>query len=529
MALPTSKIQRYPTPDEVLQTLLSAVAFAYNKAGLDVNVSVGSELYFRYRALAQFVSVAVANGKLGLRDIDPREVTGDALVRWAGAFGVFKRDAEPSTGAVIVETVLLSGGLTPTYATGTIPSLFRCTGPGGVEYEVIAATLVTNGSSVDVRAVEEGAGGDAVEGTVLGWNDATLSFLKPDCTVAPGGIVDGIDADDEEDLRRNLLRRLANPAGGGNPAQVQQTALNSSAAIQDVFTHPAVLGAASDSVTLVSGSGDRTVGAATIARAAAALASEMPGSIRYTVETVNPQGVDIIVDIATPLPESQGGEGGGFTGIAPWPSDAESGIKALVTAKATSPVSVTVNSTSADPPKPGDRFGLWDNTYVNSGEDDNGNDLTGKLGIMREFTIQSMSGSSGAYTLLLDTSDSSALDFVTANESYCSVSMVNLIAYARAFMLAMYGLGPGEKTDNQDILPFGRRNPGPGIDSPIALTTLMLRNIAEGNSEVLDMAYAARYAAGTTTALTSPSLPSSTAAPSRILTLNDLSFRRLTL
>ena len=537
MALASAQIQRYPTPDEVLQTLLAAVAFAYERVGLDVNVAEGSELFFRYRALSQFVSVAITNGRLGLRDIDPRNATGQALIDWAAVFGVFPRPASAAIGPVAVETVQLSGGATPTFDSGVLPLGRRCTSPTGIEYEVTADTFVTNGSAVEIRAIDAGTAGNADENTPFQWNDASLSFLKADCIVGVGGIVDGEEADDEEDLRRNLIRRLANPAGGGNPAQVQQVALNSSAAIRDAFTYPAVQGPASEDVVLVSDSGDRTIGQATIDDAAAALLGEMPGSIKYNVGTVNPQGVDVIIDIAAPLPKAQGGDDGGFRDAVPWPSNNEPTIRGLITDKFVSPPSIETNSTSADPPKPGDRFGIWDPAFVNQGEDEQGNDIAGKLGIMREFTIQSVTGVSGAYIIQLDVADSTAIDFVTVNESYCSVGMEKLVTYARQFMIAMYGLGPGEKTDNPDTLPFGRRNPGPGIQLPIALTSLLLNAIAAAdngadaltNPEVLDLQYAARLAATTTTTLTTPSLPSSVASPPRILTLANLAFRRLVL
>lgn len=535
MPIASALIRSYPTPEEVLQTLLTAVAYAYKTAGIDINVAEGSEPYFRYRALASFVSVAISNGRLGLRDINPLDATGDALTRWAGVFGVSLRPATQAIGLAAVETILLSGGLTPTYASGSIPTEWRCTSPGGIEFKTTGNPLVTNGTPVELVAVDAGAAGNLAAGTVLGWNDASLSFLKPECIVMTGGISDGEDEDDEEDLRRNLLRRLGNPAGGGNPAQVQQTALNSSAAIDDVVTYPAIRGAASDDVVIYSTTGDRTLQEATIITASSAVTAKMPGSIKYQANTVNPQEVDAIINIAAPLPQAAGGQGGGFRDQTPWPSDAETGDpKALITASGTDGngnVVLTVDSTSADPPKAGDRFGIWDPTFVNSGTDAAGNDLAGKLGKMQEFTIQSVGGSSGAYEMTLDVTDSTAVDFVVLSESRCSVGAEKLPTYGKLFMLSVYELGPGEKTDNPDILPFGKRNPGPGIGSPVGLTSLLLRGIAntDDNPEILDVTYAARFAAGTATVLTTPSLPSSTAAPPRILTLKNLSFRRLVL
>lgn len=529
MPIASAQIESYPTPDEVRNGLLTAVAYSYRSVGIAVNVAEGSELWFRFGALAQFVSVAIANGRVRLKALNPLEAEGDDLVAWADVFGVVLRPAVAAIGYVRVETIRLGAG----YATGSIPSGWRAIGPTGIEYETVAAAVVTHGSLVEVRAVSTGTIGNTGANTVLAWEDASLSFLKPDVVVAAGGIADGSAGDTLEDLRRNLLRRLRDPAGGGNPAQVQQTALNASAAIGAVYTYPGAQGPASDEVALVSDVGDRTVTTNTIALAAVKLTGEMPGSIRYNVTTVNPEPADVVINIAAPLPQAAGGAGGGFRDALPWPSSAESGVKGLITAKSSGGFGVngpniTVDSTSADPPKVGDRFGVWDPTFVNSGKDADGVDLTGLYGKMQEFTIQAVSGSSGAYVLKLDVTSSSAIDFIVAGESRVSVACEKLVTYGKAFMLAMYALGPGEKTDNEDILPFGVRNPDAGVaGEPIGLSNLLLRRISDTNKEVSDLDFAARYAADTTTTLTSPSLPASTASPPRILTLKNLAFRRL--
>ena len=108
---------------------------------------------------------------------------------------------------------------------------------------------------------------------------------------------------------------------------------------------------------------------------------------------------------------------------------------------------------------------------------------------------------------------------------YCSAGAVNLKSYASTFSDAMRLLGPGQKTANQDILPRGRRQPGPDFTYPTGLTNATINAVLSNNDEMLDLSYAARFDTGTTVTRTSPGLPLTTADAPRILTLKHFSIR----
>jgi hypothetical protein len=152
---------------------------------------------------------------------------------------------------------------------------------------------------------------------------------------------------------------------------------------------------------------------------------------------------------------------------------------------------------------------------------------------MHEFTIQTVGGVSGAYVITIDAS-SDSVAFITTG-MVCSAGAVNLKAYAEAFRDAMRTLGPGEKTDDVDILPRAARTPGPDVEYPTDITRVLLGEMRGGYDEIQEYDYAAAYDNGTGDAGTglfterfSPSVPATTADPPNLLTLANLSFRRRT-
>ena len=58
------------------------------------------------------------------------------------------------------------------------------------------------------------------------------------------------------------------------------------------------------------------------------------------------------------------------------------------------------------------------------------------------------------------------------------------------------------------------------------MTSIQIASVTTQYAEIQDLVYQARYAGGTITPLTAPTMPAVTNAPPRILVLNALSFRR---
>jgi uncharacterized phage protein gp47/JayE len=486
----------YPTTVEVLNQVLNDIKYAYETRGLVANVGEGSDNWIRSKAFANRISIAFQNNKLSLADLSARTAVGEGLEDYARVFGITRRVASHAAGFVEIS------------CTGTvvIPIDYACAAPNGERYTTITANTVDDGDLVEVIAVNAGEATNQDAGTLLQWESSAVGGLSPVATVDDGEIDGGEEEDDDETLRDRLIRRLSTPALGGTAAQVAQFAEEASAAVEQAYVHAAVRGPGSYDVVVTKAGGDRTLSATIVSTVDAAVRADFPGFADLNTTSVTAEEVDVILNMTLPLPVIAGGAGGGWRDSAPWPSTADSALaKVTVVGGST----ITVNSTNLDPPVAGKRFGIWDPV----GEE------------MLEFTITTVTGVSGAYVITPDPAVSSPLTNVVAG-AYCSAGAISLTTYAEDFADAVALLGPGEKTTNVNIIPRGRRQPSPDTEKPAALTTLQLAGLTRDHTEILNLEYQNRYATGTTTTLTSPSVPATTADPTNILVLKFVSFRR---
>lgn len=505
MALPPVDNAFYPTPDETLAIALTNVKYAYDAAGIVVNVTDGSELYKRFKVLADLVSIAINNNQLALADVSPLDAAGDALVELAGTYGIEKRPASSAVGTVLVG---VSSG------TVTIPAGFVGTSPAGIQVKTTSAFTVADGEGVTVQAMSAGANTDIEEDETITWDSAAIGKLNQVATVGSGGITGGADADTEEVLRQRFLRRLRDPGVGGNAAYVADNAENASAAIERCFVHMAARGPSSYDAAIVRQAGDRVLSAAVVNAAAVNILGLMPGSADLNMTSVLVQYVDVVIDLTVPLPVNAGGAGGGWRDAVPWPSTSETGGSVYARVTAIPPVAGSydkfrVNSTNTDPPVVGKRFGIWNPTTEE----------------MVEYTIAAVGGGTGAYEITIDSQTGSSLSWLTVG-MHCSASAINLTQYASEFAAAMRTLGPGEKTSNIDKLPRALRYPSPDLEYSQSITSLQLAAVINAHPEVLNMTYAGRFDTGAYTTRTSPSVANIETDPPNILVLKNLSFRR---
>src|SRR5690349_16116026 len=113
----------YPTPTQLLQTIINAIVFAYTAQGLNPpNVLPGSDQYIRAQAYAGRIAIAIANNQISEAQSNPLTATETNLATLAGLFGVQARPAAPSAGAV---TIVVTSG------TVNIPSGFVGSTPDG--------------------------------------------------------------------------------------------------------------------------------------------------------------------------------------------------------------------------------------------------------------------------------------------------------------------------------------------------------------------------------------------------------------
>ena len=262
-------------------------------------------------------------------------------------------------------------------------------------------------------------------------------------------------------------------------------------------------GPAAYDVAITAAGGDRTLSAAVRSVVRAYVLSKMPGQNSLNVTTVTPNGVDVVISARLPLPVAAGGAGGGWRDSAPWPAET-----AKVTAYNAGTGVATVNSTTA--PSVGASIGIWDPNAT----DENGND-----GDMREYTVATVGGVSGAWTITVQNGFQA-----DPTGAYVSAGAEFLVDYARSFRDQVLALGPGEKTELPELLPLASRKPSPDTVAPSALTTRLLAALSNAYPEIQNLDYTLRVDTGTLTARTSPPIPLTTADPPGILTLAFCAF-----
>lgn len=499
MALPSVDSASYPAAQELRDAILRAIRLGFARIGLDANTLEGSENFIRADAFARIAAQAFANNKIGLRQYHPLTATGQQLIDIAALFGVLERNPNKASGYVGI------------VCTGTvvIPSGYQGTAPTGEKYQTVAVNTVGTGAEILIQAVNVGTATNLDPGTIITWDSSAVGNLSQKATVAAGGIVDGADADTEEELRSRLIDRLAFPGVGGNWSQVKSICENASAAVSTAYVYEAARGPSTLDVAIVRNEGDRTLGTNTINTVAAALTAELPGHAKINVTSVLEQGLDVVLRATLPLPASSGGNGGGWRDGAPWPSGtpAAGTNDGKVTAYNSGTGVATVRTT--DTPVVGQSIGIW--APASSG------------GTMHEYTITTVGGSSGAWTFSVQDS-AGAVGFKTSPlNAYVSAGAANLVTYAATTEAQFLLLGPGEKTDSPDILPTGRRKPTVDQGAAMAVDNRILGNVMTAHPELV-VDYGLRLETGTTTSRTSPSLPSSTTGAPRIITLKYLAF-----
>lgn len=493
MSLPAVGDAAYPSASEVRDRILNAIRYAYDRRGIAANILPGSDHFIRAEKYAQRVSIALANNEIAQEAFNPLTATGDDLIALAGVFGITPRAAEGARGPVVVAC---TGSV-------SIPAGFQCTAPDGQTYQVITAATVTDGDTINVLATTTGTASDQIAGVVMTWDSAAIGALNPVAEVGAGGITGGADADDDERLRTRLLNHLANPAVGGNWSSVNQWAEESTASVESAYTYPAVRGPASYDVAITAVGGDRTLSAAVRDVVRAYVLSKMPGQNSINVTTVTPNAVDVVISARLPLPISGGGSGGGWRDAAPWPAEVTQ-----VTAYNAGTGVATVDSVAT--PSVGSSIGIWDPDAI---------DENGDTGDMREYTVATVGGVSGAWTITVQNG-------FAANplDAYVSAGAEFLVDYARSFRDQVATLGPGEKTDLPELLPLAARKPSPDTVAASALASRQLAALSNTYGEIQNLDYALRVDTGTATARTSPPIPLTTADPPGILTLAFCAF-----
>lgn len=494
MALPTVGSINYPTAAEIRDGILRTIKLGCARQSITVNVLYGSEPWIKADALSRRLVVAFANNKIALEDYSPLTATEDRLTQIAGVFGVTRRSPSKATGFVTISST----------GTVTIPAGYRCVAPNGETYDTITANTVANGGSVEVQAVNTGLATNQSYLTKLTWTASSVGALGATCTVGVGDIDGGAPEDDDETLRRRLLNRLANPSVGGNNASVQAIAENASAAVQAAYPYAGLRGPASVDVAVTKAEGDRELSDATVDLVQAALTSALPGHVDVNVTAVTAQEVDVVLRATLPAPTTSGGAGGGWLDATSWPQGTPAAGSNDGKVTAYSAPTATVRTTTT--PVVGQHIGVWDPVAE----------------VMHQYTVASVGGVAGAWTITVQGLEGASGFKTSPLNAFISAGCVNLDSYAETMLAEVQKLGPGEKTDSLDLLPRSRRYPNIDSANPSDLDNRILGNLQVAHPELV-VDYGLRLDTGTTTASTSPDLPTTTTDPPKILVLKYFS------
>jgi hypothetical protein len=446
------------------------------------NIAEGSDYYALATAFSIELSVVIANQVIMADTLMPDTAPGSFLDRWLTILGLLRRGAVPSFGNVAFSTA----------ATTNVPPTAQLVDPNGVLFQVVTSGSYANGSQIPVICTTGGSGTNWPNGTSLKWVSAP-AYAAPTVTVGLPGGTDGLSHGMDSEVgidgppRSRLLARFASPPQGGAPQDIMGWATQSSAEVQACAVYPALQGPATFFFAVWGA--QQTVGpfssTAMSRQLQAALVSGtvVPyvrglvggGGSVYSVgsSTVDqPTDVAFLMSLPSAPTASPAGPGGGWLDGAPWPSSVGGSAACVVTAT-TNAFTFTVNATSAPQP------GVSRIAYLSPS---NWQLYTG--------TVQSYSGSSGAYTVTINSPwPNLAADLATGFAPYVFPQSQNQAAYVTAFLLGFANLGPGEWTSSAAVKARAYRHPTTAQAWPNALDANFLRTMEDSGSEVLAVQY----------------------------------------
>lgn len=580
MTLPAVGDVAYPSHSQILGQVLADIRHEGARRGVEIDVSAGSDVYVRADKFCRRLSVPIANNKIALRNYSPLTALGADLTALAEQYGVPERPASSGAGALIVSLTGVSSVV--------IPAGFVAVAPNGSTYKTIAVATVSNGGVVSVISQETGLLTNQAAATILQWADSGIGGLVQTCVVSGAGITGGANKDDEEAVRRRLLRALAAPAVGGNWSSVAQWAEDSSASIETAFVYPAVQGPGSYDVAVMGAGATRTLDVTIVDAAKAAIVAQMPGHAELNVTGVVEQQVDVVIDALLPDPILAGGVGGGWLDGTQWPNAVAGQAPSLLNTPTLTFNGATLTRSTGTWLL--DRFLAGMQITVTGTVSNNGTYTI--VSIDAASLVITISGTFVAETLVVapngtvtSTStvptmvtsvsgvniqfSSAAADppvagrriaiFVPATKTFtrltittattttpgahfAQVSQPSLLTqslvgcyvsadcefiqtYYETFRDEVYELGPGEKSGSLDVLPRGKRHPPPETEAPSAMASALLGKLTEKHAELTDVAYGARLAAGSITGRPLATVPAAAADPPNVLTLNRFAIR----
>lgn len=468
------------------------------------NVAPGSDTFVLATAVGNEIAVVGANTIYSNEQQMPDSAVAEGLARIGRILKKGKQTAAGSVGYVLVDAS----------AATVIPTGHGLIDDTGLRFEVVVGGPYDDGDPVLVRAIDIGDATNHAAGDVLRWASAP-PFCDEKAVVDTGGLVNGVDDEDDEAYRLRVIAVYQNPPKSGSWQHVADDAEASIGSVQKAFPFPAIYGPATMAVAVTA--------APTKTSKSRVLASTTVTSIvKPYIIGLHPQHADIdvtsVVDvnadvaIGLTLPEAPTanppGPGGGWKDGSPWPRpDGSSTFRCTVTA-VTSTTQFSVDATVS--PTLGVSRIAW---------------LSPTDWKLYQAVVANVSGTSGAYLITLDR------PFVGITTGcYIWPDIENAQTFVDSLLAAFAIMGPGEKTANAAALVRGFRHPPPSVGWPSAVGPTLLRALVDASESALDAQYLHRTN-GTTT-LTgnagqlAPSLPPTIDEPPRILVPRHVAFYR---
>lgn len=468
------------------------------------NVSPGSDTYLLGTAVGNEIAVINANAIIARDQTMPDTASGEGLKNWGTVVNRAPQPAAGSVGRVIVDSS----------ATTTIQTGATLIDDTGQSFEVITGGIYNDGEEVPIRAIAVGFATNHAEGDILRWSSAP-PFCDEKAVVATGGLINGIDEDNEESYRARVLEPFQNPPASGNWSDVANDAEKSIGSVQKAFVYPAVYGPSTLSVAVVAApttsSKSRVLAASTVTNTVKPYVVGLhPGHADLDVTTV----VDVNTDVAfaLTLPEaataSPPGLGGGWKDGTPWPTpDGTTAFRCTVTSVTSSTQFVVDALTS---PTKGVTRIAWLSP------------LDWKL---YQAVVADVTGIAGAYAITIDR------PFVGLMVgAYIWPDIENAQDFVTAALKAFALMGPGEKTSNASALVRGLRHPPPAMSWPNAIGPDLVRKVVDAASNAVSGQYLHRTN-GTTTITgsagqLSPPISATDSDPPRIHVPRHIAFYR---
>ncbi len=303
-------------------------------------VGYGTDHYIIGEAIGKIAEMASYNAIAAADAQMADTAVGEDLYRIAAIYGLSLRSAGSSFGYVKLESTFSPIGI----ITG-----MQLIDPNGLKYQVSSGGSFSDGDLIPIISIDTGVGCNIKEGTLMKWVSPP-AYVNPTCKITTGGMTGAVDAENDEGLRTRIYDRLRDPPGGGNAAQLNAKAEESTTFVEKSFCYPAFNGPSTvyvavqtaPTTTNKSREIDPLIVDGTIT---ANVYSSVFEGMSLTVKSVVdcPTEVSIGLALPTSLSASPPGKGGGWLDGTPFPQYVANGFSQVVSVANTTKFTVQSN------------------------------------------------------------------------------------------------------------------------------------------------------------------------------------------